>query len=186
MPKMLSVKTVKLGTACVAAASMLSASALALNLDQNNLTVPPAIEVTAPIVIENSHIDDATKSMPASQKLGLLAIGAAALAGLVRLIGARKLAAAVTQGAVGAAKFTVKTGVKAAKLVGATFASPLRFAGVMAGLALFALTGIGFYDVEWIFGLMVGALLMGGSAYGVARTRKAFAFARRPTSTKTP
>lgn len=154
--------------ALMAAGSLIAASAAvapAGAADFDMAAHPATIE--APLVHAADHAD--REAGPAVPRWALLAAAAGALAGLVKLIGARKIVRAAGKGAA----ITVEAAGKAARAVGRSFASPLRFAALMAGLSLFALTGVGLYDVEWIGGLVAGAALTGMAAYGAMKTRKA-------------
>lgn len=109
-----------------------------------------------------------------AKKWALIVAAAGALAALVKLIGAKRVAETVTAGAVSAARATARTASGAARIVGRTVSSPLKFLAVLFGLALFALTGIGLFDVEWIGGLLSGAALAGAGVYGFLKTRRIF------------
>ncbi|WP_395074208.1 hypothetical protein [Hyphococcus sp.] len=162
--------------ALMAAASLLAASAAlspatASTMDPAAHPAIVSVEATAPIAHAGDH---ASENKPLSpKKWALLAVAAGALGWLIKLIGARRVADAVAEGAVKTARVAASAASGALKVVGRTFASPLRFLGVMFGLALFALTGVGLFDAEWIGGLISGAALMGAGLYGVLKTRKA-------------
>ncbi len=162
--------------ALLAAVSVLAASAAlspagASDFDPAAYPATAAVE-SAPVIAHAADHADAEKTMSA-KKWALLAAMAGALAGLVQLIGARRVADAITEGAVRAARVTAGAASGAARAVGRTLSSPLRFLALLFGLALFALTGIGLFDVEWIGGLLSGAALTGAGLYGMWKTRRA-------------
>jgi hypothetical protein len=96
---------------------------------------------------------------------------AAALAGLIRLFGWTRISAALQRaGAVAAA-----APAAAARYVGEAVRSPVRSLMLIGGLSLFALTGIGFYGVEWAAGLVTGAVLTGFALAGARRFGQLFA-----------
>jgi hypothetical protein len=96
---------------------------------------------------------------------------AAALAGLVRLFGWSRISAALRKaGAVAAS-----APAAAVRVVGEAVKSPLRSLAIIGGLSLFALTGVGFYDVEWAAGLATGAALTLAGVVGVRRIGHLFA-----------
>ena len=102
----------------------------------------------------------------------LIAAAAALAAGLVKLIGARKVARAVSDGAGVAARATASAASGAAKTVGRAVSSPLRGLLMIAGLGMVALFGVGLYDVEWLGGLIVGALMAGAGALGLRKAAR--------------
>lgn len=111
-----------------------------------------------------------------AKKLGIAAAATAVLAGLVHLIGLRRLkvVAAATAAAAGkAASASIAATATAAKAVARAVSSPLRYAMLIAGLALFVLTGVGLYDVEWLAGLLFGALIATTVFIGAKKARKA-------------
>lgn len=155
--------------ALMAASSLLAASAAlapAGAADFDAAAYPATVE--APSV---AHAADHADQQSKAPRWALIAIAAGALAGLVKLIGARRLLRAAGKGAA----VTAKAAGKAVRAAARPFASPLRFAALMAGLSLFALTGVGLYDVEWVGGLIAGAALTGFSAFGAWKVRKALA-----------
>ena len=168
--------------AMLAAASVLAASAAlspAGAADFDAAAQPATIAVEAPLAHAADHADEAA----AAQKIGpkkwaLIAAAAAALAGLVKLVGARKVADMVAESAVKTARAAASGASAAVKTVGRAVASPFRFLALLFGLALFALTGAGLYDVEWIGGLLSGAALAGAAFFGLWKTRRALVPAR--------
>lgn len=168
----------KTRNALLAAASALAAGAALQPASASDFdiaaTQAAAIEIEAgdagPAAADHGEV----KSVIGGKKWVLLVAAAGALAGLVKLIGAKRVADAVSEGAVSAARVTARTASGAARAVGRTVSSPLRFLAILFGLALFALTGVGLYDVEWIGGLLSGAALMGAGLYGFLKTRRIF------------
>ncbi len=156
------VKAAMLAAGSLLAAAAAFAPAHAADFDQ--AAYPAVIE--APMAAAAIDHGDQKAQMPA-KRIALLAVAAGALAGLIRLIGAKKIVRAAKETAVAA----VKVSGKAVKAVSRAVASPLRFALLMAGLALFALTGVGLYDIEWIGGLVAGAAMAGLAAYGAMKAR---------------
>jgi len=169
----------RLKAAFLAAASLTAASIAAAPATAAAPTEPVAVEH---ILAAQSHEEERVSSILASKHLGFGAAALAALAGLVRLVGLRRLktAAAATARAAGkAAAAGAQASLEAAKSVARAASSPLRFFLALAGLGLFALTGVGFYDVEWLGGLLVGAAMASLVLIGAAKTQKAFAFNRQ-------
>lgn len=173
------INAIKLGkgkAALMAAASLLAASAALAPASAGAMDPaahPAIVSVEAPAPVAHAG-DQAVEGQPiGAKKWALLAVAAGALAGLIKLIGARRVAEAVAEGAMKTARVAASAASGAVKVVGRTFASPLRYLAVLFGLALFALTGIGLFDIEWIGGLLSGAALMGAGLYGVLKTRKA-------------
>ena len=159
-------------TALLTAASLLAATAAlapAKAADFDPVAYPTTVQET--VVSHAADHADESKQSPA-KRWGLIAVAAGALAGLVKLIGARKIAKGVGDAATQAVKMSGKAAGAAAKTVGRAVASPLRFAVLMAGLALFALAGVGFYDVEWLGGLIVGGAMTCLFVYGAVKARK--------------
>ena len=166
----------KTKVAMMAATSLLAAAAamgpaLAGDFDQAAYPVVVEAPLTPDIAHAAEHADQ--NSQPAAKRWALMVIAAGALAGLVRLIGVKKLFRAVSTGAAVAAKATAKAGANAVRAVGRVAGSPLRFAVLMVGLALFALTGVSLLDIEWVGGLITGGVMAAIAAYGVMKTRHA-------------
>lgn len=165
------------GKAALMAAASLFAASAALSPAGASDTDPAAhpaivsVEAAAPLAHAGDHADEAQPL--SARKWALLAVAAGSLAWLVKLIGARRVAEAITEGAVKTARVAASAASGAARAVGRTISSPLRFLAVLFGLMLFALTGIGLFDVEWIGGLVSGAALTGAGLYGAWKTRKA-------------
>ncbi|MEX6633300.1 hypothetical protein ABFZ84_07030 [Hyphococcus sp. ECK-19] len=162
----------------LAAASVIAASAVVMPAAADDYAPVAPIEVVideisasaAPVV----DVDVADKVPLSAKKWALVMAAAGALAGLVKLIGARRVADAIASGTVKTAKVAAKAATSTAKAVGRTVSSPLRFLAVLFGLALFALTGIGIFDVEWIGGLLSGAAMTAVGMFGVVKMRNIF------------
>ena len=176
--------------AMMAAASVLAASAALSPAGANDfdpMAHPTTLAVEAPIAHAADHADEAAQTQKmGARKWALVAAAAAALAGLVKLIGARRVAEIVTESAVKTARAAATGASIAVKTVGRAVASPFRFLAVLFGLALFALTGAGLYDVEWIGGLISGAALAGTALYGLWKTRRSLAPAKVKAKTARP
>lgn len=168
--------------AMMAAASVLAASAAlapAGASDFDPVAQPATYAVEAPLVHAADHADEAAQAQKiGARKWALIAAAAASLAGLVKLIGARRVAEIVSETAVKTARAAATGASVAVKTVGRAVASPFRFLAVLFGLALFALTGAGLYDVEWIGGLISGAALAGTALYGLWKTKRSLAPAK--------
>jgi hypothetical protein len=164
--------------AMMAAVSVIAASAAlspAGARDIDPAAHPATVAVEAPLAHAADHADEASQAQKTGpKKWALLAAAAASLAGLVKLIGARRVGAFVTESAVKTARAAATGASVAVKSVGRAVSSPLRFLAMLFGLALFALTGAGLYDVEWIAGLLSGAALAGAGLYGLWKTKRAF------------
>ncbi len=156
------------------AASALIAAAAAMTpahaSDFDAAAYPPVVEAT---VVAHAADQADQKSQNKTEKIALFAIGAGVVAALIRIIGAKKILRAAKETTVQAARVSGKVAGQAAKAVSRAIASPMRFALLISGLALFALTGVGLYDIEWIGGLVAGAAMTGVGAYGVIKTRMA-------------
>lgn len=155
-------KSLRLKTALLAAVSLTAASAALAPAADAAPVAPVAIEHAA----EAADHGAAQKPAPATPLKGwaIYAGAAAALAALVRVIGFKRIAAATRAAA-------VATGDAAKAVVGAV-ASPVRFAALITGLALAAFAGVGFFDVEWLAGLAVGALFATTFLLGIRRARR--------------
>ncbi len=156
--------------AMLAATSLMTAAAALAPAKASDLD-PAAFPATveAPVV---AHAADSVVqadhdgSKPA-QRAALIAVALGALGWLVKLLGPKKVLRAVEK----TAEATVKASAAAAKTAARAVRSPLRFLAWTAGLILFALTGVGLYDIEWIGGLIAGAGLAGLAAFGSLRLR---------------
>lgn len=162
--------------AMMAATSLMTATA-ALGPVHASIMDPAAFPQTveAPVVPDIAHASDHAdqKASPMAKRLGLIAAAGGVLAVLVRLFGAKKVMRAVKTSAAQAAKVATSAATATASVAGRALRSPLRYLAVMAGLILFALTGVGLYDIEWIGGLVAGAGLAGMAAFGVLKARLA-------------
>lgn len=159
--------------ALMAAASVLAGAAAltpVLASDMDQAAYPTVIEAPALAIVPGVDQTDEQKSI-STGKWALLAAAAAALAGLVKLLGAGNIVRVAGKAASGAAKVSVAAAAGAGRVIGRTVASPLRFAGLMTGLALFSLTGLWLFDIEWMGGLIVGAAMAGVAVYGAMKTR---------------
>ena len=163
--------------ALLAAASVFAGAAAAAPahaIGDDPMAQPTVIEAAA---ISTDHAGDAAdqRQSPAAAKWALLGAAAGVLAGLVKLVGARKIARVAGATASRAAKVSVEAVAGAARVTGRVFAKPARFFGLMAGLALFSLTGLWLFDLEWLGGLLAGAALAGGVFLSAAKMRNFFA-----------
>ncbi len=170
-------KSRKTRLAMMAGASLLAAAGgvAAAGAADFDAAAYPAV-VDAPVhdgtIVAGDHGDE--KGQPAAKRWALVAVAAGALAGIVRLIGAKKVLRAVSNGAAVTGRAAAKAGANAAKAVGKAAGSPLLFVGIASGLALFALLGAGLYDIEWIAGLAVGATMAVIALYGAMKVRGLF------------
>lgn len=158
--------------ALLAATSLIAASAAtahAQNVYVDGAGHPVIEAVIAPQSPDATILTAYHDEKGALTRAGLWALAAASLAGLIKLIGPRNIARAAASGA----KQAADVGAKAVRAVGKSMASPVRFGLLLAGLSLFAMTGIGFYDVEWIGGMIAGAALTGVAGYGAMKARLA-------------
>ena len=163
----------------LATASLTAASAMhGLHAEEQSAAAAPTE------IVAVAEVDQATPIVKdgASKKIALTAAAAGVLAALVKLIGFKRVAAAI--GEVGPATLKVaKTAaaapVRVVKAAASSVGAPVRFALTFAALGLVAFTGIGFFDMEWTAGLLIGGALVGMSWLGAAKTTKAFAFVRR-------
>lgn len=164
--------------ALMAAASILAGAAAlspAQASDVDQVAYPAMIEAlaTAPGADHGADQSDKQKFLNAGEWT-LFAAAAGALAGLIKLVGARKLARAAGNAVGSAAKVSVQAAAGAGRALGRAVASPLRFSALMAGLAIFSLTGLWLFDIEWMGGLVAGAAMTGVAAYGAMKTRAFF------------
>lgn len=161
--------TRKVKVAMLAATSLLSAAAALSPVHANELD-PAAFPATieAPVVSHGAEsVSQAAHDGKSAQRAALIAVALGAIGWLVKLLGPRRVLKAVEK----TADATVKASASAAKAMARAARSPLRALAWIAGLVLFALTGVGLYDIEWIGGLVAGATLAGVAAFGVAKTR---------------
>jgi len=158
------------GSILAAAAAMGPALASDFARDYGGAAYPAMVGVQTPQIVHAAdHADQ--NSQPAAKRWALIAVAAGALAGLVKLIGAGRVLRAVGKTANRVAKTSIAAAAGTARAVGRAVASPLRTLGLFIGLALFALTGVGFYDIEWVGGLAAGLALAGMAAFGWSKIR---------------
>jgi hypothetical protein len=165
--------SLRLKTALLAAASLTAATAATAYAADRAPMEPVAIE-HAIAAVDHGEAD---KAAPASAVKGwtLAAGAAAALAAIARLVGFRRIAAAAKAAgpaARRAASAAVTASGEAVKAVGRAVASPVRFILLMAGLGVFALTGLGLYDIEWAGGLIAGVVIAATFFLGARKLRK--------------
>lgn len=178
----------RLKTALLAAASLTAATVAIAHQADAAPYEPVAIEHAAASVDHDADRDANQGGVPAAAgKIGIAAAAAAAavFAGLLRLIGLDRLKAAVSaaaNGLVEAARAGVAVTAAASKAVIRAASSPLRFVAMVAGLSAIGFAGIGFYDLEWAGGLVVGAAAASLVFLGAGRLRKQLAPARLPAS----
>lgn len=132
---------------------------------------PVRIEHAA--IAEHGPADD--PASPPAKGWTIYVGAAAALAAVLKLIGARRLVAAGA--AIGpvvrqTAEAVASGAAKAGEAIGRAVASPFRAAFLATGLGLFALTGIWLFDVEWLAGLLFGALSAGIVLFGLGKVRR--------------
>lgn len=156
----------------LAASALMASTAAFAPAHANDIDMaafPTTIE--APIVVADAgqHLDQ--KSDKNALRLGVLMAAGAALVGAIRIFGFKRVRKVVTQSARRAAETTTQAIGSAAKAAGRVLRSPLRMMAWVAGLSILALTGVGFYDVEWIAGLVVGGALVGVAAYNAMKLR---------------
>ncbi len=155
-----------LKAALLAAASLAAVSASAAPMPAADpAPMEHAVVIAAHDEAESRAADTAVR--------GWLAGGAvaAALAGLIRLFGWSRIAAAL--GKVGNA--VAAAPAAAVRYAGEAIKSPLRALLIIGGLSLFALTGVGLYDVEWLAGLATGATLVLAGLVGFRQFGRLFA-----------
>lgn len=158
--------------ALLAASSLLTATAALAPAHAGDLD-PAAFPTTieAPVVAHAADtVVQADHGTKPAHRAALIAVALGALGWLVKLLGPKKVLRAAQK----TAEATVKASAAAAKTAVRAVRSPLRFLAWMAGLILFALTGVGLYDIEWIGGLVAGAALSGLAAFSAMRMRSVF------------
>lgn len=161
--------SVMAASALVAAAGSLAPASAS---DFDAAAYPATVE--APVIADAAdHADKyaAGISSETAQRFAFLAVVASVLAGLIRVVGLKRIIRGVRWNAARAAKISATAAGSAARAVGRAVRSPLRYFGMLAGLAFIAFTGVGLYEFEWIAGLAVGAAAMGVVAYGILRIR---------------
>lgn len=160
-------------------AALLAGAALTMATTVSHAADRPPIEPAriehAATLADHGGDEAAAPSSPA-RKWAIAGFAAAALAGVARLIGWRRIRAAAQAAgpAVANAAKAVASGTsELVRAVGSAIISPIRLAVLAAGLALVALTGIGLYDIEWAAGLVFGALVTLSVMIGAGKARKA-------------
>ncbi len=170
----LSMITVRKTKIAILAATALTGAAATLTPaqagDVDQAAYPAAIE--APAVAHAADPVDQQNQTPA-KRFFLIALGAGALAGLIKLLGPSKILRAAGEGAAAAARVSGRAAASAGKAVFSVARKPLRFLGLSAGLGLFALTGVWIYDIEWLGGMIAGGALAGLSVYAALTLRAA-------------
>ena len=176
--------TRKVKIAMLAATSLLTAvSALAPahagTLD--DAAFPATIE--APVVTyAGDQLVQADHDNAPAKRAALIAVALGALGWLVKLLGPKKVYRSVER----TAQASLKATADGAKSVLRVARSPLRALAWIAGLILFAMTGIGLYDIEWIGGLIAGCSLTGIAAFSTLRAREKRSLQLVPVKIKQP
>ncbi len=138
-----------------------------------------------PVIETVVGADEAAVAAPAENggwagKLGVLAaVAVGAFAGLARFKGVKRLAEAVGEAAphvVNAAGVAARSSAKAIRSAGAKVGGwvggPLRRIAVFAGLCLAGVAGVGFYNIEWAGGMLVGGGLVIAAWRSSARVKR--------------
>lgn len=134
---------------------------------------PPQAMEPAPIehAVAASHDEAETRTADIAVKHWMAGGAvAAALAGLIRLFGWTRIAGALRK----TGEALVAAPAAAARYAGEAIRSPVRSVLIIGGLSLFALAGVGFYDVEWLAGLATGLALTLAGVVGISRIRRFF------------
>ncbi|MEL6370980.1 MAG: hypothetical protein AAFR03_09700 [Pseudomonadota bacterium] len=147
--------TKRLTLGAVSLALLSTASFAASAADRDGVVDPAPVETVA--VHDAAPVADQEKASTAAiKKWGLGAAAAAVLAAIVRLTGLGPFKKAARIGGA-VIREAAKPAVKVFEKVGESLSGPMRKLAIFASLAATALFGIGFYDLEWIFGLILGA-----------------------------
>lgn len=166
-------KSRKVKIAMLAATSLITAAGALAPVHAGQLdTAAFPVTVEAPVVshaAEQAQHHDLEQSA-LGKRAALIAVALGAIGWLVKLLGPRKVLRVVER----TAEATVKASGAAAKSLVRVARSPLRALAWIAGIVLFALTGVGLYDIEWIGGLVAGAALVGTAAFGSLKVKSAF------------
>ena len=96
------------------------------------------------------------------------------LAALARIFGATRAMKFASDAAPVVAKATrdvAQGSINAAKAIGSATLAPFKLMMVLVSLAVFAFAGVGFYDLEWLGGLAVGAGSIGVVALSYMRAK---------------
>lgn len=161
--------TRKVKIAMLAATSLLTAASALAPAHAGELD-PAAFPTTieAPVVAHAAdQVVQADHDSAPAKRAALIAVALGALGWLVKLLGPRKVLKAVEK----TAEASLKATASAAKTVGRVARSPLRALAWIAGIILFAMTGIGLYDIEWIGGMIAGGAMAGIAAFGALKAR---------------
>lgn len=168
-------KSQSLKFALLAASALVGAAGSAAHAAESAPAAPIHMEA-APTVGHAADEIGAREAAPLLKHAGLAAAITGALAALYQLIGGSRVRAFFGKAgpvAAKAARTVAAAPVKAARVVGRAAAAPFRFLLALLGLGLFALTGVGLYDVEWLGGLIAGAAVVAlfwFAASGMKRT----------------
>lgn len=158
--------------AMLAATSLMTAAAgltPASAHDYDPAAFPATIEASV-VAHAGDQIARADHGSKPAHRAALIAVALGALGWLVKLLGPKKVLRAVEQ----TAQATVKASAAVAKSAARVVRSPLRYLAWVAGLIVFAMTGVSLFDIEWIGGLIAGAGLAGLAAIGTAKLRSTF------------
>ncbi|HPE31105.1 MAG TPA: hypothetical protein PLV61_07915 [Parvularculaceae bacterium] len=172
-------------TALLAASALAAAGAVTAAHAETAPYEAARVEVVAPV---HHAADEPVAKADAIKKVGIAAAATAALAALFHLIGAKRIGRwfrAAAPVAAKAASAVAAAPIAAAKAVGRAAASPVRFALLMAGLGVFALTGFSLFDVEWAGGLLAGGAIVALAWTASARTRRALVAIRTKETRRT-
>lgn len=121
------------------------------------------------------HHQEHEDSLLALRPWHLGAFLAGGFAALVRIFGANRIlnfVAAAAPSATRAAKAVADAPVKAARAVAKSAAGWGRFVLAIGVIGVFALAGVGYYDVEWLGGLAAGGALAALMGHGGAMMRR--------------
>ncbi|MEL7486962.1 MAG: hypothetical protein AAGJ87_07090 [Pseudomonadota bacterium] len=174
MKKASALKTLLLAAASTAAATT------AVAVSDEAAPYETAIVEAAPVLVAEASSAEAPAPIVKPRNWLIAAFATGALAGLVRLLGGKRTINAVREAAATAApkvaraaRDAAKAPISAVKTAGAAMASPLKWAAAILGLGMLGFVGVGFYNVEWLGGLVVGAALASASAFAAWRARTA-------------
>lgn len=163
--------------------ALLAATALAATAPVIAPAAAAPMESAAPIVHAADEPSPAAP-MKTARTIGIAGLAAAFVAGLFGSRRVRALLRKAAPVAAGAARAVAAAPVAAARAVGRAASSPFRFAMIFGSLGLFALAGVGLYDVEWAGGLAAG-ILMAALVFGATGSAKrAFARIGKPRKEK--
>lgn len=180
--------------AALLAAASLTAAGLASGALAADAAYAPTLEE---VVVTSEPLEPAVFASPAeperqNRMLMLSAAAAATLALIGHLIGWRTIrrnVAAAGPHMARAARAAAAAPATAARAIGRKMSSPLRALLIFASLVTAAFIGVGFYDVEWLGGLIVGAAMVIAGTRPVTRMRSAFARVmpdRQPQASRGP